>query len=556
MYLEKALALDSDCAMAYAGLGLYYELMGDQSRAIYNYALAAQSQPDWTMGGAMLHRAAQLVPINSAEDFLAQTCQTIMDSPGVDSRLQDFATYLLASTLLEKGDRTASQEMLHELGFIDKWQILGPIPAEGRSSLTPIPEIESYPLAFNSVSIANAEFRWRLLPFGIENGEVPLNELLSPNDASAAYAATLVEMESTTRVHLLFGGPGLDRMWIDGNLVLSEDDERAVRPDQVARELTLTKGIHFILVKTACREADGDLNFTLRFTDIYGRRIIPSTNTDLANLRSAQSLTLADTLNITPANAPWDFAIEPEQYDPLLYFWKGNLVERFQPSDTSTNLAWQLMNQALVQLPGFIPGHMAAGWSSNLADRQDMEYDLVLNQEPTALGALLLKAKNMHNRRQQDNALNLFFKIKQVMPNNIEAVYYMAYIFYEKGLWDRVQTVLHECPASFKDIYYLQYLNALAALQINPKAKSFDDYLTTMSLNPTHGYYRLRLVELLQSWGETEHALELIRNGILLSPYDQHLYIALVETLWGADKGAAALEEAAKALAIFPDSPR
>jgi len=555
-YLAKAIALDSDCAMAYAGLGLYYELMGNQSRAIYNYALAAQSQPDWAMGGAMLHRAAQLVPINSADDFLAQVCQTIIDSPGVDLRLEDFATYLLASTLMDKGDRAASQALFHELGFIDQWQILGPIPAKGRSPLTAIPEVESYPTPHVQVKIANDEYSWRVLPFGTENGEIPLTELLAPNDASAAYATTTVEMENNIRVRLLYGGPGLDRIWIDGNLALSEDEERTTRPDQVARELTLSKGRHFILVKTVCHEAGGNLNFTLRLTDTFGRRIIPWTRATTAELDASQPRMAAEALDIAPTEAPWDIAVDPEGNNQLQSFWKGNLAERYLPSGSSNNLAWQLMNQSLEKLPEFLPGHMAAGWASSMLDRQDAEYDTVLNQEPKAMGALLLRAKNLLNRRQQRIALGLFSQVNQAMPDNVEALYYIGYILYQQGLWDRVYVLLEDRISAVKNYYFLNYLNDLALIQINPHARRIDDYMQTLAQSPTHSFYRLRLVDLLGAEGMTDQLLELLQQGIELAPYDEEFYVEYVEALWGNGHEAMAREAAKEYLAVFPNSSR
>jgi cellulose synthase operon protein C len=555
-YLEKALTLDSNCAMAYAGLGLYYEMMGDQSRAIYNYALAAQNQPDWAMGGAMLHRMAQLVPINSAGDFLAQTCQTIIDSPGVDLRLQDFATFLLASTLLDKGDRDESQALFHELGFVDQWQILGPIPAEGRSSLIPIPEVESYPLAFDSFKIANDEFQWRLLPFGTENGEVPLTELLSPMDASAAYAVTSVEMQNETRVRMLYGGPGLNRVWVDGNLVLSEDEERTTRPDQVVREFKLGKGRHFVLVKTVCRDAGGDLNFALRFTDTFGRRIIPAARADIAVLDLSQPRTTAQALDIAPTEAPWDITLNPEQDDPLQSFWKGNLAERYLPAGSSDNLAWQLMNQSLVQLPDFLPGHMATGWASSVLDRQDAEYDIVLNREPRAVGALLLRAKNLLNRHQQNIALNLFSQVNLAVPENVEALYYLGYIYYQRGLWDRVHQLLETNALDTRNFYFLNYLDDLAMAQINTRARRIDDYLQTLAQSPTHSYYRLRLVDMLEARGMVEQELELLRQGIELTPYDEELYQDYIEALWGNQRVAEARLAIQNYLEIFPNSPR
>lgn len=552
--LSLAMSLDEYNALAAAGLGLINELKGVHDRAIFYYLSAALAQPDWLMGGAMLHRAAQLVPVNGGARNLITACQRLREDPGVSPQLSSFAGLLLVSLHWSEGNLQDSKAIASELGIIDKWLILGPINVQNSSASAFITPIETSAQIPAEYEVGGETFRWRQLPFGLSQTEVPLTEMLSPKDSVISYAITSIHVTKDVDAILLFGGPGLDRIWVDGIQILAEDEVRETRPDQTAISLHLLAGKHNLLIKTACQKAGGNLNFTLRFVDKAYQPMRLSCEASLDGFDSQKHTSLSKSLSFSIVNAPCNQGID--EANPLQWLWKGCLIERFQPFGANQDLAWRTMQKSHASYLSFLPARMMAGWASAITDRQNSAYDSVIAAEPNAMGAKLLKAKNLLDQNQTNPSQRLLAEIIAKQPSNPEAIYYYCYILYKDGLWDKVINLTDSIIKQRPSLFYIRYLHDLSSFKITPGNPVFGLNRDSLAQEPSYSAYRTMLADELLKQGQVNESRVLLEEGIRIDPYNKELHLALIDNLWGSGKTLEARQKTIQTMDLFPNEPK
>ena len=204
-----------------------------------------------------------------------------LSAPEVDALLDQALKarpHPLARTILERdralqalrrGDRSRADALIAEQGFVTDWQVVGPFPNEGMSGLAePYPPEEGLDLEA-TLTTRVGDSRWHRQRHMDHLGWVDLEATIRPIEASAAYAACVVEVPRTMDVTVRVGASAAYTLWLDGARVGTMSDAPGGEFDRDAWQIKkLTRGAHVILVKLA--NESGPLGFSLRLTDGRG----------------------------------------------------------------------------------------------------------------------------------------------------------------------------------------------------------------------------------------------------------------------------------------------
>lgn len=136
------------------------------------------------------------------------------------------------------------------------WRLAGPYDNRDRSGFDAkyAPEV-------------GGEVRWKdLVPSG-DLGRVDLRAAFEKREWVCAYAALDLEVEKDVVARLSFGSDDTLKVWVDADLVISEDVYRPSAPGQNVKDVTLKKGKRRLLVKVGQGEGGWDFLFSMTGTD-------------------------------------------------------------------------------------------------------------------------------------------------------------------------------------------------------------------------------------------------------------------------------------------------
>jgi transglutaminase-like putative cysteine protease/tetratricopeptide (TPR) repeat protein len=190
---------------------------------------------------------------------LLSATRALVRDPAVLPSARALATFVGAELARDLGQGPTARRDAASLGFITRWLVVGPFDNEGRAGL----DRPAGPEEQRRARIdPDAEFpgqaravRWRLLPDEVASlGRVPLDAMVRPSVNACAYAHTTVRVTAAGPAVLRLGASGAVRAWVDGREVLRDPSVRRAFPDRDAVPLTLTAGLHRLLLKVCTDE--------------------------------------------------------------------------------------------------------------------------------------------------------------------------------------------------------------------------------------------------------------------------------------------------------------
>lgn len=173
-----------------------------------------------------------------------------------------------AQILLNQGKKEAAREIVQNLGFVTRWQTIGPFPYDPSSGIDAeyAPEIDPSPDSTHRGIHGNIP--WRNMGKRDHLGRVDLESMIRPATGAVAYAATSIQTRMDRDLIFRVGSDSPYQLWINGELVHSAPTDLGGSFDRDAIPLKLPKGKHHILLKLA--NESHELAFHLRITDKQG----------------------------------------------------------------------------------------------------------------------------------------------------------------------------------------------------------------------------------------------------------------------------------------------
>lgn len=186
--------------------------------------------------------------------------------------VQQQARSALQSIWLRQGDVDAAKRGLEEHHLLTKWSLVGAFDNDqGKGFLTPYPPEAGVVLDATAPG-RRSDVQWRpALPPSL-HGVHLLGSQVSPSTDSVAYLVTWVKADQTTDAFLRVNTNVPVRIWVDGALVISEENIARGASDGLSAPVKLQKGWSEILVKSASEKRDW--NFGARLTDQDGAPLL------------------------------------------------------------------------------------------------------------------------------------------------------------------------------------------------------------------------------------------------------------------------------------------
>ena len=237
------------------------------------------------MRSEVLHRAGHasaivpLVEIGSAWEHAPRHSVEVLHALGAERRLSPtlrlYARGYERMLTRRAGDREGAQAMLAQLGYVQRWRILGPFDNDGRGGFDRVLPPET---TLDQPTDMSAEFqgseraiRWRTLPDIGPTDSVRLGLFLTPGTDVCAFAETFVELQRARPVSVWVGASGAIRVWWNGQQAIDDHVYRTVDLDRDAAVVAGRVGWNRVLVKV-CGAAAGAA-FLLRVAEPDGTPI-------------------------------------------------------------------------------------------------------------------------------------------------------------------------------------------------------------------------------------------------------------------------------------------
>jgi hypothetical protein len=176
---------------------------------------------------------------------------------------------LAGSLEIELARRLGVRERPIALGRITQWRAVGAFDNdEGKGFQTEYaPETN---LDFDGEYAGmRLPIRWRDISQWNMDGNYPLGELLAPADFAVGYLATTLMSPDERTVQLRLSTSTATKVWLNQNLVLSEERLSRYQFDNLIVSLHLHKGANLVLVKSAHKQ--GEWWFGARLTKEDGQ---------------------------------------------------------------------------------------------------------------------------------------------------------------------------------------------------------------------------------------------------------------------------------------------
>ena len=173
----------------------------------------------------------------------------------------------------------AEASILEHMGFISRWQLMGPFDAPGRSGFdTAFPPEANVDLEAVYVGQNGLQLRWQEFATTDRLGQVNLVQAIAAVKEAVAYAYCEIQSPVTQAVQLRCGADDNLTVWLNGKRVLAERQWlNGTRLDRFSAPVTLQAGKNTVLVKI-CQgpqhknpAVPNNWSLQLRFCDTTGK---------------------------------------------------------------------------------------------------------------------------------------------------------------------------------------------------------------------------------------------------------------------------------------------
>ncbi|HVJ14110.1 MAG TPA: DUF3857 domain-containing protein [Polyangiaceae bacterium] len=197
-----------------------------------------------------------------------------------------YAAMLGAFARLRRGDVAGARARIEQLGFVDRWLVVGPFDNEGKSGLDTkhAPEVELGSPITPGRAFTGKErpVRYRAVPREFPHGFIDFGALLRPEQKVCGYVMTFVRAKAKSRaprrISAWVGSGGAFKLFWNGTERLRGESYTAHDFDRHAVMLNLEPGINQLVVKV-CGEDTAPI-LSLRLGNEQGA---PDPNLEISN---------------------------------------------------------------------------------------------------------------------------------------------------------------------------------------------------------------------------------------------------------------------------------
>lgn len=240
-----------------------------------------------------------------------EALRSVAEDATISAPVRTYAALLEAYARRRRGDLDGAKARVRKLGFVGKWQIIGPFDNEGKAGFERAfePEVDAEgPNSQKPIDGKERPVKWRIAPTDAPFGWTDVGLMVRPAEKECSYAATYVRDDRLKKtasrpITLWVGSAGAVRVFWNGKDVLHDAKYRSLDADRHVAAVTLESGWNRVLVKT-CGDEDSPL-FSLRIADDKGAPD-PAIEVSADGSHHAEALTKTGKVAALRVTAPLD----------------------------------------------------------------------------------------------------------------------------------------------------------------------------------------------------------------------------------------------------------
>ncbi len=429
-------------------------------------------------------------------DQVEQVLRLASENPKLSPSARAYAGMLVAYARGRRGDLTANRKQLRELGFVDRWLVVGPFDNEGKAGLgqafQPETEFASEIVLGRAYSGKERPVRWREAPNVFSYGFVDLGSLVRPEQKACGYLTTFVKSKAgkSKTVSAWAGASGAFKLFWNGRQVLEDTAYRGHDAERFATRFKLETGFNNLTIKI-CGEASAPAA-TVRLGDASGK---PDSDLEYSNSVEHSKLAIKNAAKKVEVVAPTGVQGAVQAFEKTiagkkpsagaLYAYADYLVET-GGDDPKEHWARDYARRAADQEPT-VKRLLLAG---DLSEDRNKYAAWVKKAEalakPDDVEVLLARARLARSSPAWRDAIPFYDKVLALDPDNLEGLEGRVELYNEAGLkrtaLEALQRAVEKSPESVTLLnMYASQLRALGRateaeeVESRYSARRFDD---------------------------------------------------------------------------------
>ncbi|MBN1809689.1 MAG: DUF3857 domain-containing protein [Planctomycetes bacterium] len=167
-----------------------------------------------------------------------------------EGSLKDLASQLYARALAARGNARGAASVMSRQGLLKTFHLVGPFDNERGGAFTRSFGPEAKVSLEETFKGIRHDVSWRAITTGAYDGTVNLCDYVYPNQWTAAYLFTRIEVSRAGQYVLKAASDDGVVIWVDGVKAVADRSRRSMTMDQDTAMLQLSEGTHDILLKT------------------------------------------------------------------------------------------------------------------------------------------------------------------------------------------------------------------------------------------------------------------------------------------------------------------
>jgi len=333
--------------------------------------------------------------------------------------LKDLATHLQARSLAAKGNVKGAANLVSRMGIMRDFTIVGPFDNErGQAFSRSYPPEEKIDLTASYPGVRGT-VTWRKISTGTYDGSVNLSDYLYPNQWTAAFLITRVEVAKEGDYILSIASDDGAVVWLDGVKCISDRARRPMTFDQDAVQVHLTEGTHDILVKSL--QEKGDWTVRVRLNPIPGARL----RDPVVKIHDGSAPT--GTAKLVEGPLPADgVSIVDEILKSVYKDADGKRLRLTMPAESTLKALKEAGEDTSPGIALLLAGKKVAYWQGKLggAVQEMQDHDAALLQ--FIKGSILGRRRVFDVYGQQDPVEEMYGEAAKLWPENAAVAYHHA----------------------------------------------------------------------------------------------------------------------------------
>jgi tetratricopeptide (TPR) repeat protein/predicted transglutaminase-like cysteine proteinase len=547
----KALTLDADHYRAHEIAGIAAQTAGRYEEAFEHYLrLVSAGRPESQLYIAVTDSLN--LTRSQRERLLAEMRKAVADQR-VDPVYKAALQWRITGVLISQGELESSARERAKLQMLTDWMVIGPFSNEENAGFAKEYEPESEIDYSKKYQGRDREVSWERLRHVDPAGGIDFDAVMYPNNQVLAYALTFLHAPEAADAVLRFGAGNAVKVWLNDQLLLSNDEDVAFGFDQYEVPVRLRAGWNKLLFKVCERHDQWQL--AVRLTSAGGEPLAAQTDAvkdkPLEIRQTPAGEGKADFEYVRGLHGHFLKLREADPDDPAAAYYLGR-------AEGLTNRKMRAVGtfEKLVALNGKCSDHYALLAKSYLADERPekalVAMKEVLSLEPDHVECLGELGRFYDNRNLFEKALATLRKAAELNPDWPDAQYYLAGLYgdkeWEEEAWRRAEWLLEKKP----DVPWVleNYAEKCRSRGYREKAKEY--YEKLLAENYADGNARQALISQAVDERRIEDALEQYHVLLKLHPLSAGIRLAKARLLMESKRHDEALAECKEALDICP----